>query len=139
MTVTQRTVDLVLARDGNRCARCGNHVHGERGYGWSIHHRRPRGSGGTSLGWVNTPGNLLTLCGSGTTGCHGWCETHRETARHHGFLVPRNAYYTAAQVPVLHAVYGWVLLDDAGGLTQLADGVAAETMAVYGLNRQEEQ
>lgn len=34
--------------------------------GRSIHHRMDRSIGGT-----NAMSNLITLCGSGTTGCHG--------------------------------------------------------------------
>jgi hypothetical protein len=59
---------MVLARDGYACVRCGVYiglVPGER-YPHSIHHRIDR-----SLGGTNDPANLLTLCGSGTTLCHG--------------------------------------------------------------------
>jgi len=39
-------------------------------------HRRARGMGGTRDPLAATPANGLPLCGSGTTGCHGWTERH---------------------------------------------------------------
>lgn len=33
--------------------------------------------GGTRKSTTNSPANLLLLCGTGTTGCHGWIETNR--------------------------------------------------------------
>jgi hypothetical protein len=42
----------------------------------SCHHAVPRGKGGDDV-WEN----MVALCGSGTTGCHGEVETSRE-ARH---------------------------------------------------------
>jgi hypothetical protein len=40
----------------------------------SIQHRRAQGMGGTSLTETNDLANLLLLCGTGITGCHGWVE-----------------------------------------------------------------
>lgn len=45
----------------------------------NYHHRDPRGMGGTKA--ADTPENLVHLCGSGTTGCHGWIESHRDRAK----------------------------------------------------------
>ena len=73
--------------------------------------------GGTKLKWVDLPGNLLLLDGSGTTGCHGHVEKHRAAARASGFLVPLNGVRLPVEVPVLHAIHGKVLLDDFGGTT----------------------
>lgn len=56
---------------------------------FSVHHRQPRGMGGSSLD-VNRASNLLLLCGSGTTGCHGMVESQRVLAYAHGWLVPRS-------------------------------------------------
>lgn len=39
----------------------------------NIHHRLPEGAGGPA-----TMANLIHLCGSGTTGCHGWVEHNRK-------------------------------------------------------------
>jgi hypothetical protein len=117
MTVTAKTFELVWDRDQGRCVRCGTHLTGPRGVAWSVHHRRPRGMGGSREKWVNLPGNLLLLCGSGVTGCHGWVESHRETARASGFLVPLNGAKLPAELKVMHVLYGEVLLDDFGGKT----------------------
>lgn len=119
---TPVTVALVIRRDLGRCARCGRLViHGVRGIDWSVHHRRPRGSGGTSLTWVNLAGNLVLLCGSGVTLCHGWVESHRDIARRHGFLVALNGRDIASAVAIKHAVHGLVKLDDAGGYTPMKE------------------
>lgn len=107
---------IIIERDQGRCAWCGNPVHGERGLDWSIHHRRPRGAGGTSLAWVNRPANGVVVHGSGTTGCHGEIEKERDMARNMGFLVSAIGTEPASHVPIVHAVHGTVLLDDAGAV-----------------------
>lgn len=56
----------------------------------SVHHRKPRGMGGTVDIKINSASNLMAVCGSGTTGCHGWLESHREDAYRKGWLVHRN-------------------------------------------------
>lgn len=120
-TVKPVVVELVLERDGGRCTRCGIYVlHGERGRDWSIHHRRPRGSGGTRIAWVNLPANCIVLCGSGTTGCHGWVESHRAAALELGYLVPLNGFRIAADTIIHHALHGVVVLDDTGSYERRA-------------------
>ena len=80
---------LIVKRDEGRCFRCGVSVHMKmRGIDWSIHHRQPRGMGGTSRRVTVACG--VVLCGSGTTGCHGYVESHRHEARERGLLVPLN-------------------------------------------------
>lgn len=102
------TVRLVRDRDGNACARCG------RPDGLTTHHRRARGMGGSQWPGINLPANLLTLCGSGTTGCHGWVESHREAATTAGLLVSK--YADPADVPVW-TWRGWMRLDNTGAAT----------------------
>lgn len=114
---TETVLKQVLMRDDNKCAKCGKQISGERGRDWSLHHRRPRGAGGTSLVWPNLPGNLILLHGSGVDGCHGDVESYRDDAREKGFLVALNGKRKSSAVPILHAVHGWVLLDDHGGIT----------------------
>ena len=43
--------------------------------------------GGTKRVDVNLPPNLLVLCGSGTTGCHGWIESHRTEGYDDGIIL----------------------------------------------------
>ena len=117
MTITSATFDLVWDRDRGSCVRCGVALVGARGLSWSGHHRRPRGSGGSKLKWVDLPANIILLCGSGTTGCHGWCESHRVMARASGWLVPLNGVRLPSEVPVHHSLHGVVILDDMGGVT----------------------
>ena len=54
----------------------------------SIHHRKPRKMGGTRRPDINFLPNLVLLCGTGTTGCHGWIEANRKAAKATGWLVP---------------------------------------------------
>lgn len=75
---------VVLARDGHRCARCGTSCLNVPA---SVHHRRARGMGGTRDARSSDPRNLVLLCGTGTTGCHGWIESHRSAALDTGCLI----------------------------------------------------
>ena len=118
---TPATVELVWERDGGRCARCGAGLQrSARGTGWSLHHRRPRGMGGSRVGWVNLPPNLVLLCGSGVTGCHGWVESNRAEAIELGWLVSRIGVQTAAEIPVAYWDGTLRFLDDTGGYTLAA-------------------
>lgn len=114
--VTATVLETVITRDQHSCVRCGRPVtHLTRGVAWSIHHRRPRGSGGTSLAWVNQPANLIVLCGSGVTGCHGWVEKNRKQCLWDGFLISRIGVQDSMNTQLQHALYGRVLLDNDGG------------------------
>lgn len=81
--VPQRIRDAVLARDEWTCTYCGIPI--DR-LNYSLHHRRPRGMGGSRR--LHTMANLVTLCGSGVDGCHGVVERDRPTSRRTGWLVP---------------------------------------------------
>lgn len=108
MPIPKRTVELVYSRAGYACERCGTN---ESRF-WSIHHRRPRGMGGTKRSDTNTASNLILVCGSGTTGCHGWIESNRAEALGLGLLV--HQFISPLGAPVTLTV-GRVLLDDDGG------------------------
>ena len=89
-------------RDEGRCQRCGRFIgSGPR----SVHHRRPRGMGGSK--YANTAANLLLLCGTGTSagGCHAWVEGSRTRAEKYGFLV-RQGHDPAAK-PVFRYLRSW--------------------------------
>ena len=103
------TVMAVLHRDGYRCVRCGTPIEGDRGVHWSLHHRAPRGMGGTRRPEVNSPSNLIPLCGSGVTGCHGFVESHRAEALDAGWLVSRHTDPAKKALLVNHSSR-WVYL-----------------------------
>lgn len=74
----------VCERAGGCCERCGRDLEGQR---YSIHHRKPRRMGGTKDPEINSLCNLMLLCGTGTTGCHGYVEDRRLEAMHLGYLL----------------------------------------------------
>jgi hypothetical protein len=93
------TVAIVRERDAYRCVRCDVPCIGERGWQWSIHHRRGRDGKPDS----NLPQNLLTVCGAdNVTGCHGFIESHRAEGRDNGWRIDRNGVATdPLLIPVL--------------------------------------
>lgn len=103
--------DICARRDGLRCARCGKSL---EGVSVSLHHRRLRSHPFDAL---HEPANLIWLCGSGTTDCHGWVHAHPTEAYRLGYLV--HAYELPEDVPIYHKRYGWALLDNDGGVTRL--------------------
>jgi hypothetical protein len=80
--IPQSIRDDVLDRDERLCQRCGLALEGQR---YSLHHRRRRQVGG------HTMANLVSLCGSGTTGCHGEIGSYRNDAVRDGWIVPDGA------------------------------------------------
>lgn len=100
--------DIVLNRDQNTCQRCGTNLVYKLA---SIHHRRPRGMGGS--GQVNVPSNMVLVCGSATSpGCHAEIETDRTEAMFEGWLIPKLSDDQPHEVPV-KTYQGWrYLLDD---------------------------
>jgi hypothetical protein len=98
---------LVRARDGHRCQRCGCSIVDVPS---SVHHRKLKGLGGSAL--LETAENLIRMCGTGTTGCHGWAHANPELARAFGWIVGR--FLNPADVPV-KTFHGWMALDATGG------------------------
>lgn len=78
----------------------------------SIHHRKPRRAGGTRDPLINDPSNLMLVCGSGTTGCHGKIESNRLQAYRDGYLL--YAMDDPQQVPVRIHGLGFKLLTSQG-------------------------
>lgn len=101
-------VRTVRERDGHVCVRCG------RPDGLTTQHRVGRGMGGTRQMWVNQPANLITLCGSGTTGCHGWVEANPWEAMRLGLSVSR---YADPQTVPVHTWRGLLWLRNDGTYT----------------------
>jgi len=115
---TRETVEKIWDRDSGRCVRCGRPQRfDQRGSGWSVHHRCPRGMGGTAREWIAGAANGIVLCGTGSTGCHGWVETHRTRALEDGMLISAHGTLTAEDVPLWHAQLGYVRLTDQGTTT----------------------
>lgn len=106
---TNRGLDALKAqarrRDNYTCVVCGVYV----GDGGNVHHRRNRGMGGSRA--ANVVSNLVTACGSPTSGCHGLLTlTPWEIdAEWHGWVLPTNGNQDPATVPVLVAWLGWAL------------------------------
>lgn len=109
MAISKATVAAIHRRSQKRCERCGT----DSSLRWSIHHRKPRGMGGSKDPAINSLSNLLFLCGSGTEGCHGWVESNRSVAYIEGLLVYRND--DPSEIPVTLR-YGEVFLDEEGGV-----------------------
>lgn len=77
----QQTAQLVTARNLGMCLRCDDKP------GSQIHHRTPRGMGGTSDPAINQPPNLVWIC----LDCHQQIESYRSRAYNDGWLVRRGA------------------------------------------------
>ncbi|MGO4143830.1 HNH endonuclease [Paenarthrobacter sp. YAF11_1] len=76
----------VIQRDLSKCQYCGRHVRTEDGW-YSLQHRRARGMGGTRSAAANQPANLLLVCGTATTECHGLIESQPVQATARGFRI----------------------------------------------------
>jgi hypothetical protein len=115
-------VRRAFERDGERCFRCRLALRWElRGAvyvgGWSAHHRKARGRGGSKDPMKSGIANCLILCGTGTTGCHGWVEKNRAVALEQGYLIPLNATtpeYEPAAVRIKRGGDSWWLLTENG-------------------------
>lgn len=77
---SKATVKLVLERAAETCERCGRRPVEQ------IHHRKPRGAGGSSDPAINSPANLLALCSP----CHLEVEQDRAVSYEQGWLVRRD-------------------------------------------------
>ncbi len=86
--VPQRIRDAVLRRDGYCCQRCGAGLRVAEG-DYSLQHRDNRGMGGSKL--LHTLENLVALCGSATTLCHGHVEANQTESYREGWSVPNGA------------------------------------------------
>lgn len=97
-------VEAVYERAGHSCEICTSAVGDRRGVDHHIHHRRPRGAGGTRRPDTNEPPNLMLLCPD----CHVSVESHRGPALAVGWLVPQSG--DPALVAVLVQRDRWVYL-----------------------------
>jgi 5-methylcytosine-specific restriction enzyme A len=102
------TRELVRRRANYGCERCG------LARGKQIHHRDPRGAGGSSRPEVNHASNLVLLCAD----CHLHVESKRLEAVGEGFLIPDGLH--PLNVPV-RLFYGLHKLTDDGGTIPLPE------------------
>ena len=104
----------VLCRAGWRCERCGGLPVD------ALHHRAPRGMGGTSREWVNQPANGVALCRA----CHEWVHAHPYEARQSGWLLSK--WGGMADATPIRPLAGepWWLADDGTRYTR-ADLIGA--------------
>jgi len=113
MTIKANTRIALKERAQNCCEMCG------RWGATNAHHRRNRSQGGD-----DELSNLLLLCGSGTTGCHGFVTTEPQIAKRMGWTVRRIS--SPREVPVWRFDLSLgerveVLLDNAGGYTTVGE------------------
>ena len=110
---TKKVCGLVDVRDDHLCVRCGASLYGVEG---SRHHRKLRSQGGK-----NDTENLILLCGSGTTGCHGFVHANPAASRASGWIV--RSGFDPATVPVLFPDGSWwrLLEDGTKELVRAAD------------------
>jgi hypothetical protein len=86
------------------CEICGKHG------ATNAHHRKNQSQGGQHV-----LSNLMLLCGSGTTGCHGWVTQSPRSADRLGWLVW--SYENPAEKPVRMWAFRWALFGDDGSIT----------------------
>jgi hypothetical protein len=118
---TRKTCNLVDERDGYCCVRCGKSLYSALTF--SRHHRRMRSHAFPGL---HDPGNVIDVCGTGSTGCHGYIHAHPAESYAKGWLVRGTADTLSVDVPILTALHGWVLLDDDGNWTPIKESIRSE-------------
>jgi hypothetical protein len=106
------------ARDLDTCVRCGVVLAG----GGNVHHRRNRGEGGSRK--ANVISNLILLCGSPISGCHGdvTLKPYDCDAFANGWRLSTNGTTDPATVPVMVAWLGWAY-PTADGSWQVIDDI----------------
>jgi hypothetical protein len=68
--------------------------------------------GGSKNPELHKPANLIVLCGSGISGCHGWVESNRSVARDLGFLIMK--VESAEEIPFMDITDKWWKIDNEG-------------------------
>jgi len=79
----------------------------------NAHHRKNRSQRGQ-----DDLSNLMLVCGSGTTKCHGWITEHPADSYINGWSVRSTG--NPARTPVLYRG-SWVVLDDLGNLESVEE------------------
>lgn len=87
-----KSQQTVKGRAQMHCERCSVNTTWQ---GSQVHHRLPRGMGGSSNPEINLPTNLVLLC----LDCHAHVEKHREEAYAAGWLVRRGQDPATVPIP----------------------------------------
>lgn len=95
---------LIIERAEDRCEICGEHFSDMQ-----LHHRRPRGMGGTRRPDTNSPAAGLWLCGEH----HRHVESCRSLSYDNGWLVRQSQ--TPSDIPILRRGV-WVTFRDSGAI-----------------------
>lgn len=98
---------IIIQRAQESCERCCRATRQVE-----IHHRRPRGMGGSKDPLTNTAANGVLLC----TDCHRFVESHREEGLTLGWLVPQGV--DPRTVPVLYQGSQYLYLATDGGMSR---------------------
>jgi hypothetical protein len=111
---SEKTRHLIRCRAQNRCEICGvSCINGE------IHHRRPRGMGGSKDPVCGSPANGILL----HTACHRKVESNREQALERGWLVRQSV--NPETVPFRRYDI-WMMLNSDGTVTPFSSGPERE-------------
>lgn len=110
--------ELTTLRDGGLCVRC-RRV--DPMLSVNRDHRQNRRLGNTTVA------NLQLLCGSGTTGCHGWKTVNPKASNEQGWAVPSwadpEAWPARRWFPTGFGTLelGWCLYSNEGGVERITD------------------
>jgi hypothetical protein len=96
---------IVQGRAFGRCERCLTAT-----LCGDLHHRRPKGLGGSKAADRHDVGNLVYVCRS----CHAWCHGNPTDAAETGFIVPRSSGTHFTAVPITNLVGQTRFLDNEG-------------------------
>lgn len=119
-----------LERQGWHCLRCGTNIHDPSCWpGRSGHHRQLRRAADPDV--RHSPANIVELCGSGTTGCHGWVHQHVKEAERLGLIVPFGRDPRTTPVRDWQGI--WLRLNQDGTATRLT----AMEVATFDIDRRE--
>lgn len=100
-----KTRYVVLRRSGGVCERC------RASMAVDVHHRRARGSGGSTAPGINSPANLVHLCRV----CHEWVESHFTEALATGWKINLLQEPSSAVKVIATQADGTEVLFDEGG------------------------
>jgi len=102
MKFSQEVQELIKDRSQGKCEMCGSKV-----LQYQIHHRRPRGMGGSKVSVVGSAANGVLLHPK----CHTHIELNRNEARDNGWLVQQS--FDPTVVP-FKRFNGWVTFSEDG-------------------------